>query len=176
MKLSFYSLLIVSVFSLAACGDDEDTILNNENIVGTWNLTMYDADAEISFGLGGVVAETTQSTSTLTESTVKITFNADGTWTSEGDLTITTTVDGMMETSEQSDGVGSGTYIVADGRLTMSDLDAGDEADVSDIEFDTNYTPDTRIEMNGTTTESDTDPLLGLEFTIDLDLSMVLER
>ena len=175
MKLSFYALLIMGVFSLAACGDDEDTILNNDNIIGTWDLTMYDADSDISIGFGGI-SETTTSISTLTASTVKITFNADGTWTSEGDLTIETTVDGMTETTEESDGLGNGTYVVADGRLTMSNIDAGDESDVSEIEFDTNYTPDTRIEMNGTASESDTDPILGLEFTIDLDLNMVLER
>lgn len=176
MKLSFYALLIMGIFSLAACGDDEDnSTLTSDNIIGTWDLTAYDADADITIGFGGI-SETTQSTSTLTESTVTVTFNTDGTWTSEGDLTIITTTDSTTETTEETDGLGNGTYVVADGKLTMSNIDAGDEADVSEIEFNTIYTPDTRIEMDGTAMESGTDPILGLEFSIDLDLSMVLQR
>jgi hypothetical protein len=177
MKLSFYALLLLGIFSLAACGDDDgDGVqLTSDNIVGTWDLTGYDADADVSLGFGGVT-ETTKSTSTLTESTVTITFSSDGTWTSEGNYTISTTTDGMTETSEEENGIGSGTYTVADGKLTMSNIDAGDESDVSEIEFDTNYTPDTKIEMSGNAMESGTDPFLGLEFSIDLDLNMVLEK
>jgi hypothetical protein len=177
MKLSFYALLIMGVFSLAACGDDDDNgvKLTSDNIVGTWNLTAYDSDADVTIGFGGI-NETSQSTSTLTESTVTVTFKNDGTWTSEGDYTISTTTDGMTETSEETDGLGEGTYTVADGKLTMSNIDAGDESDVSEIEFATDYTPDSKIEMSGNAMESGTDPFLGLEFSIDLDLTMVLEK
>ena len=176
MKFSFYALLMVGLFSFSSCDkDDPEVKLDDEAIVGTWNLTAYDADADVGIGFAGVV-ETTKSVSTISNSTVTVTFDATGNWTSTGDYTLTTTVDGETETEEVTGGIGSGTYTVVDGRLTMSDIDAGDENDVETIEFDTSYSPDTQIDLVANVKESGSDPVFGLDFEIDLMLDMTLEK
>jgi hypothetical protein len=176
MKFSIYALLIAGLFSFSSCDKDDDGVkLSSEAIVGTWNLTTYDSDADVGIGFAGVF-ETTNAVSTMSNSTVTITFDASGNWTSTGDYTLTTTSDGETETEDVTGGIGSGTYTVVDGRLTMNDIDAGDESDVESIEFDTNYSPDTKIDLEANVKESGSDPVFGLDFEIDLMLNMTLEK
>lgn len=176
MKFSIYALALLGFFAFSSCEKDDDSVkLDSTNIQGTWNLTTYDSDTDVSIGVG-LLVDKTNTVSSISNSTVTVTFKADGTWTSEGDYTLTTTSEGTTETDEISDGIGGGTYTLADGQLTMSDIDAGDEADIASIDFNSAYTPDTRIDLNADVTEMTTDPFFGLDVTIDLMLNMVLEK
>lgn len=160
--------------SLSSCGDDDDNSpgLSNATIAGTWNVTAYTSDSDITFG-----GEVTNATSSISNSTLTITFSETGTWTSEGSYTQTVVSDGMTET-EVIDDIGTGIYTTTNGRLQLQGLDAGDEADL-EIPFDFNVTEfdaDRIMVLDGNAMESIMDPIFGLTFDVDIDIDMTLER
>lgn len=174
MRNFFFLLLCVGLVSFSSCGDDDDnsSSLTTENIAGTWNVTAYSNEGDIT-----ALGSTTSTSSVASNSTLTITFNDGGTWTSAGTYTLTTTSDGTTDT-EEVDGLGGGTYTISNGSLTLQGLDAGDESDVEVplvLNVDS-FVENMLIELSGNTNETIMDPFFGLEITIDLDTDMTLER
>lgn len=175
MRNFFYLLLFVSVATFSACGDDDSAgaALTQENISGEWNLTMFSNDGSVSVsGFGSSPIE-----SDISNSTVVIDFAADGTWTSMGQYDITVVSD-TTTTDTYTDGIGSGTYTVENGRLSMTGIDSGDEADTETptVLNVRNFVPDMIIELTGNNMASFTDPFFGLTVSTNFDTEMVLER
>lgn len=176
MRNFFFLLLALSLFTFAACGDDDadsPAELNQTNIVGDWNLTVFNNDADISIaGLGD-----TRVTSELASSNVVVSFAAGGTWTSTGEFDLTVVSD-TTTTETYTDGIGSGTYTVTSTQLTMTGIDAGDEADVEGPSVFTvrNFQENMLIDLSGNVMETIMDPFFGLTITTDITTEMTLER
>jgi len=170
-------LLPLCLFLFTACGDDDDSAsaeLTQENIVGDWNLTALDSDFAISIaGLGD-----NSGTSDIANSSVIVTFEADGTWTSDGQYDITIMSSDTTETETYDDGIGSGTYTVTSTMLTMTGIDSGDEADTETPTpfMVTNFQEGMLIELDGNVMETVTDPFFGLEISADVTTKMTLEK
>lgn len=175
MRNFFFLLLALSLFTFTACGDDDAAMaeLNQDNIVGDWNLTVFNNDADISIvGFGESSA-----TSEISNSNVVVTFAAGGTWTSTGDFDITIVSDSTT-TETYTDGIGSGTYTVTSTQLTMSGIDGGDDADTEAPTVFTvrSFQENMLIDLAGNVMETITDPFFGLTVTTDVDTEMTLER
>ena len=117
----FFGLLLLSTMALYSCGDDDDNGTVDENqIVGTWDLDDADLDLEIALdNMGSTI--TTTSNSSLVTSNIKITFNEDGTYSSVGNATFLNRTPGLPdeEFTTQSD-TSSGTYTVTGDTIVFS--------------------------------------------------------
>lgn len=176
MRNFFFLLLTLSLFTFTACGDDDATMaeLNQDNIVGDWNLTAFNNDASITLDgqpFGDV-------TSSIANSNAVVSFAADGTWSSTGmyDITIMTT--DTTETETVTDGIGSGTYTVTATELSMTGIDAGDEADTETPTVFTvnNFQLNALLDLSGTASETTMDPFFNLTIGADVSTEMTLER
>lgn len=172
MRNFFFLLLTLSIFTFAACGDDDAAMaeLNQDNIVGDWNLTVFGNDADIT-----IAGATSSVTSDISNSTVVITFAEAGTWTSTGSFDVTIVADSTT-TEMYTDGIGSGTYTVTSTQLTMTGIDAGDEADtetptVLNVQ---SFSENMMLSLAGSASE--TVEFFGITATTEVDTEMVLER
>ncbi|MEM9261035.1 MAG: hypothetical protein AAGA62_15435, partial [Bacteroidota bacterium] len=146
-----------------------------ENIQGSWNLTGMDVNAEITIS-DGIQTENSTIVSTIANSTVVMTFNADGTWSSTGMVEVTTTDEDGTETTELTDGVGSGTYTVTNGVVCIAGIYAGNEADVEDpVPYTvTRFQPGSLLVLDGSAMESV--DFFGATLSLDLEQEITLEQ
>lgn len=178
MRTAFFSLLFMGLFLVSSCGSDDDSnsvAITMENIQGSWNLTDMNVDAEIVVS-DGTTTERSSIVSTIANSTVVMTFNANGTWSSTGMLEITTTDADGTETTELTDGIGSGTYTVVNGTISIAGIDAENEADVEDpVPYNvTTFQPGSRLVLDGSAMESV--DFFGVMFSVDLEQEITLEQ
>ncbi|MEZ4984240.1 MAG: hypothetical protein R2795_04250 [Saprospiraceae bacterium] len=178
MKQLFLLFLAISLTALG-CKKDEDPALTSENIQGTWNLTLMEQDGRTGLGIAGVYDYTTFDNA-LSNSTITITFNADGTWTSAGAGTFTSTTqetgaDPETETIELTSGIGAGTYTVVDGKLTINGLEAGLEVDGR--AFSTkSFSPAAKVELENKIDEVEQGAIFGLDVSVEATALMTLEQ
>jgi|GEM_PF-3170709 len=174
MRIALYTLLVAGIFTFNGCGSDDDAaaMLSMDNIQGSWDLTAYSSDSDVT-----VLGETSNLTSEISNSSVVVSFAADGSWTSEGSYTITS-MDADTTTVEMyDDGIGEGTYTVSSGSLTLVGLDAGDESDMESLTLNVaQFTEGSELRLNASVMETIMDPFFGLTITIDADIDMALER
>lgn len=172
MRNFFFLLLTLSLFTFAACGDDDAAMaeLNESNIVGDWNLTVFGNDADVT-----IAGATSNITSDISNSNVVVSFAAGGTWTSTGSFDITIVSDSTT-TETYTDGIGSGTYTVTSTQLTMTGIDAGDEADTETptVLNVRSFTENMLLSLAGSASE--TVEFFGITATTEIDTEMVLER
>lgn len=78
-KLNLFAVLMLFIasFTFVSCGDDDDDY-SADDIVGTWNVVKVDLTAEVN----GVVDEEESTHETYEMGQFTMTFNADGTYTS----------------------------------------------------------------------------------------------
>lgn len=177
MRTVFFFLFCSCIFLATSCGNDDDNAVSvtMENIQGTWNLTAMASDADITIS-DGSLTDRSSITSSISNSTITITFNADGTWSSVGTCDITVTDSDGTETTELTDGVGNGTYTVANGTVTIVGIDAEDETDVEEpVPYSVvAFEPGSRLILDGSAMESI--DFFGATFSIDLEQRMTLEQ
>jgi hypothetical protein len=172
MKNVFLLLLLSAIFLTTSCKKDDDAPqLTKENIEGTWRVTLWEDEGTIGIGAAGVF-DNSDVSSFISNSMLTITFNADGTWTSDGDYTRTSTSDGDTDVAMET-GIGSGAYSVSGGKLTMEAFDF----DNFDPVFDTkSFSVDKKIELENKFSETETGAFLGLDVKLDLTTKMTLEK
>lgn len=179
MRITFFSLLCISFFLISSCGGDDDTnaiAITIQDIQGSWNLTGMDTDAEVSLTESGQT-ERAPIVSSIANSTVVMTFNADGTWTSTGMVQINITYEETeMETTELTNGIGSGTYTIADGQVSIAGIEAENETDVEEpVPYTViSFQPNSRLVLDGRAMESI--DFSGSIFSIDLEQTITLEQ
>ncbi|SEQ46396.1 hypothetical protein [Neolewinella agarilytica] len=170
-------MLPLCLLLFTACGGDDDSDaveLTQENVVGDWNLIELNNDFEVSIaGLGDE-----SGSSEIANSTVVVTFAADGTWSSAGQYDITIMSSDTTEMETYDDGIGSGTYSVTNSQLSMTGIDAGDDSDTESPTVFTvrSYVMGSSLELVGNASETIMDPFFGLTVSVDVDTEMVLER
>jgi hypothetical protein len=179
MKYFFFLVLAITL-SVTACKKDKDSDaiqLTSENVQGTWNLNEGSINGKIGFGAQGQFAYT-DIDAALSNIAVTVTFNADGTWTSTGTATATiiTTEEGEApetETENLTNGIGSGTYTVTNGKLTLSGLNLTNDPqeDEDPITFNvTSFTPDSKLDLFNYTKTQETDPVFGFDVSQELTI------
>ncbi|MGB3547618.1 MAG: hypothetical protein WBA17_11620 [Saprospiraceae bacterium] len=179
-NLLLFALVLTGTLFTTGCGDDDDgTSINKEQLVGTWKVTVLDTDADASvtgFGASNTV-------SSISNSTLTITFLENNTYTSTGSYTetSTTTEAGSAPVTDVEDftgGIGNGTWSITGGKLVIDDLETGGESDVdAPVTFDVrNFVPDAEIVLFSNVQESFTDPFIGLMIDLDADIDMRLEK
>lgn len=174
-QLMYLFILCVPVFILS-CGDDDDsTGLTEETIDGRWNLDAYDNE----FDLELAPAPRSTGTSQIINSTVIIDFDSeDDTWTSSGAYTLVIEDEDGRAELDYTDGVGSGTYTVREGKLTMIGFDAGDNTTtIQPVPFETvRFNPDSEYVGTGTINIDIEDPVFNFDIRIDGELTLELSR
>jgi hypothetical protein len=177
MKHLFFLVLAISL-SVTACKKDKDTDsiqLTSENVLGTWNLNTGSLNGKIGFGIQGQFAYT-DIDANLSNIAVTATFNADGTWTSMGTATATIVTKEQGEASETeteqlTNGIGSGTYTVTNGKLTLNGLNLSNDPfeEEDPITFDvTSFTPDAKLDLFNYTKTQETDPVFGFDVSQEI--------
>ncbi|WP_338790691.1 lipocalin family protein [Bernardetia sp. MNP-M8] len=88
LKLNWLFLLIISAVFLTSCGDEEEESEDNLGVVGTWNLVSlkYNSVTTITYDAGPVLNNATVAEAVDTD--LRLTFNANNTYTTEGDYSI----------------------------------------------------------------------------------------
>jgi len=134
MRFTTILSLLLAVLFISSCGDDDAPSISiaTADVAGTWKVDKLDTDAEL---IAVNVGVTTGSSITSGEPT--ITFNDDGTWTSEGEFTNSVTI--IAGTSmNMEDGLGDGTYRVSGNKIFMTGLELNNSsapAATEEIEF-----------------------------------------
>lgn len=174
MKNALLLLLALTLLTFGSCKKDEEVVqLTSENIQGTWRLTTFANDGTIS--LAGVASPFSSS---ISNSTVTITFSRSGenqTFTSTGDYTLTINSQEGVETEDMTGGIGDGSYTLAEGVLTLTNIDIGDEADTETLLLNVeSFQVDNFIELQGETRENSM--VFGIPFGIDYTTDMRLEK
>ncbi|MEM1357245.1 MAG: hypothetical protein AAGF89_03560 [Bacteroidota bacterium] len=179
MRTTFFFLLFMSLFLISSCGGDDDSppiLITSEDIVGTWNLTGMDIDAKLSLTEMGQT-ESAPAVAFITNSSVMMTFNNDGTWSSTGMVLINTTYEESdMETTELANGIGSGTYTITNGMLSIAGIDPENETGVTaPVPYSiVSFQPNVELILNGNAMEST--EFSGATFSVDLKQTITLER
>lgn len=172
MKKLFFLLLAFTVFTQWGCQNNDDD-LSVDDIVGTWDVTVFKVDITSSTETIGTVRYILN----YSNITYTLTFNANGTWTSDGDATLVFTEDGQTTTTVQTGGLGSGTYTVANGKLTINNLEADPNAPPSSNEFEVLlFEPDAKLDLYHEQTKTQVLPIVNLSNTSTLKMDMKLER
>lgn len=170
MRNFFFLLLCVSMVSFASCGDDDDNgpTVSMADIVGNWNVTMLSSENEVVVANIGATTAYTTSNSTLT-----LTFNDDGSWTSGGAFTRTATLAGTP-VDAMLNGIGSGTYTVNGGTVTLNGVE-NIGADIDNIPFRVEeFTTGSLLRLIAD--EDDIASILGIESGFRFDADMTLEQ
>lgn len=172
MKKLFFLLLAFTVFTQWGCQNNDDD-LSVDDIVGTWDVTVFKVDITSSTETIGTVRYILN----YSNITYTLTFNANGTWTSTGDATLVFTEDGQTTTTVQTGGLGSGTYSVANGKLTINNLEADPNAPPSSNEFEVLlFEPGAKLDLYHEQTKTQVLPIVNLNNTSTLKMDMKLER
>lgn len=176
MKNVFLLLLVSAIFLATSCKKDDDgPQLTQDNVVGTWDVTAMDMDGVIGLGVSPIFQNSDVSSS-ISNSMLTVTFKADGTWTSAGSYTLTSTNGTDTTTTTESD-MGSGTYTVANGKIAMVGVDFSDDADVNEQTFEaTSFQADKKIVLKSDTNVTESDPIFGLDVKVDVVVNMTLEK
>ncbi|MGB5983272.1 MAG: lipocalin family protein [Nonlabens sp.] len=124
----YFTLLSVFAIFFISCEDDKE--LNEGEvdinaIVGTWTFTDVDVDIETSSDLTAGVPINVANTSLDSSNTdATVTFNADGTYTAQGNVTLVTTQTGLGSDSQTQNVDGtSGQYTISGRIITFTDSD-----------------------------------------------------
>lgn len=118
------SLLLVSSLLIVSCGDDDSDdnsgSVDTSLIVGTWNFDDMDLDVETSVsGLGQDI--TTSTNNTIVSSTTTVTFNNDGTYTTDGEYEIEFETAGIGTQTQTIDMTGgSGNYVINGNEIVIT--------------------------------------------------------
>lgn len=168
--------LLMGVLGMTACREEENE-LTQEDVVGTWDMNGYDGDVEATIS-GGGVNQTVATTFNTSNPDVKVTFNADGTWTSTGTYTLNVTSNGQTASEMVAEGgLGSGIYSISEGKLLMKGLQTTSDTQVEEIEMSSkSFTADQKLELEGEGTSMVVDPVFGLNVTSKAKVNMLLER
>jgi hypothetical protein len=171
MKYFFFLVLVITL-SVTACKKDKDTNsiqLKSEDVVGTWNLTERTQNVKFGLGFQGQFSYTDFEIY-LSYINMTVTFNANGTWTSSGTAKETTITKEEGEAPETdtyniTGGIGSGTYMIINGKLSMDGLEFSIEADTDEpMVFDaTSFVPDSKLDIFNYIKLTNTDPASGLQ-------------
>lgn len=125
-KLAKISSLLLLIL-IASCKKDNDTInVNQEDVEGTWNLTDVSCtDGTTTTTVDGAPPISGTFTVTGKNYNLTVTFNADGTYESQGSYTavVTVKVQGITDVQESDSGFfeGTGTWSVSGNTLTAND-------------------------------------------------------
>lgn len=172
MKKLFFLLLAFTIFTQWGCQNNDDDF-TMDGVVGTWDVKFMKLD----------ITSTTQSIGTIisilnyTNITYTLTFKSDGTWTSNGDATLVFTEDGQTTTTVQTGGLGSGTYSVANGKLTINSLQADPNSPPTSNEFEIRrFEAGAKLDIYHEQTKTQVLPIVNLSNTSTLKLDMKLER
>lgn len=145
----FFALSLVLFF--ASCTDDDD-ITTNDELIGTWEATFFDANIDSSTELNGIF-NTSNSAISSSNLNYRLTFT-ENEFTTEGsyDITVVSSTEGMVfntTNSSLTDVMGDGTYTVDGDQITtmgpfftfeangMSGA-AGDEGQTATFEINSN--------------------------------------
>lgn len=182
MKNTFSLLLSLALLTFGSCkeeqGGEEVVQLTSQNIQGTWRLTTFSND-----GTRSVAGQPEPFNSTISNSTVTITFSRrdinpqtfEQTFTSTGDYTVTINTAEGVETEERTGGIGNGSYTLAGGVLTLTNIDIGDEADTDILILNVeSFQLDNFVELQGETSFS-TD-IVGVPTDLDYTTNMRIEK
>ena len=171
MKYFFFLVLAISL-SATSCKKDKDTNsiqLKSEDVVGTWNLTERTQNVKFGFGFQGQFSYTDINIY-LTDIKMTVTFKANGTWTSSGTAKETTIYKEEGEAPETdtyniTGGIGSGTYMIVNGKLSMDGLEFSIEPDTDGpMVFDaSSFVPDSKLDIFNYIKLTNTDPGSGLQ-------------
>ena len=148
--LRFLSLALASVLLLIACGDDDEAVVvTQEGLVGTWRLTENTSETTTSSDLGGQSASVT-ATGRTEESTAEMTFEADGTYTTTGQVTLVITTVGVEQRQTLNYDSQGGTYELAGNTIRFAgpgiSVDGNTVASSSEARV-TTFVPGQRLEM-----------------------------
>lgn len=122
-KILSLSLLI----AISSCKKDDDTLnVTNEDVAGIWSLTDVSCtDGTTTTTVDGAPPISGTFTVTGKNYNLTVTFNADGTYESEGSYTavVTVKVQGITDVQESDSGFfeGTGTWSVSGNTLTSND-------------------------------------------------------
>ena len=123
-----FTLLILTLLCYTSCEDDKELNegqVDASAIVGTWTFTDVDVDIDTSSELTGgnsINVANTSLDSSNTDATV--TFNADGTYVAQGNITLITTQQGLgNDTQTQNIDGTSGVYTINGRTITFTDPD-----------------------------------------------------
>lgn len=95
--------LAAALITTTACGDDDSAGPTAEDIVGTWDILENNAETNVVSSFGDQTF-TSKATLTSESSTAEITFDADGTYTTAGEITLVTVTESLLTGSiEQRD-------------------------------------------------------------------------
>ncbi len=170
-----FSLLFAATLLLVSCGDDDESSnsIDSSLIVGTWNFSDLDVDFETEFDFGPISSPRSTSNTAFESSNATITFNDDGTYVVNGDITTLNTQQGEDDFTEtESFDNLMGEYTIVGNEITFSDafIDADTDFDIpglgNEVYTITELTSDNLvIDVEFSASQSTTDA----SYFIDLD-------
>lgn len=140
--IKYATLIFASALLAVGCDKDDNEGVGSADLVGTYELTAYDASTTASSG-----SNTTTSEQMLVSDDVTLTFNGDGTYEQRG----TGVVSVETETNGTPSGTGEvrldftseGTYDIVDGKLVGFEL-GSTTSQATELP-----TTDLRVDLNG---------------------------
>lgn len=127
MKKTVTLLTIFTLF-IFSCVDDKELNegeVDTAAIIGTWTFNDVDIDIDTSSDLiGGNTINVANTSLDNSNSDATVTFNPDGTYTAQGNITLITTQQGLVSDTQTQNIDGTfGQYTISDRTITFTDAD-----------------------------------------------------
>ena len=126
MNRILLAFILLSVVFLSRCKPEkegpfiEEYTLTEADLIGTWTVDRFSSDYRIS---GTFIGEDVdeRGTTKIGNSDLQLRFDADGSWTSSGDYSLTVANESQQEVTQQS-GIGEGTWSFRSDTLYLDGL------------------------------------------------------
>ena len=178
MPKSLLSLTLLFILLSTGCRDkEEEIILTESDVLGTWLVTAFDNDYRISGTFGGEPLDE-RGQSRISDSDLQLIFLDNGRWQSTGEFTATVTTENDRQSREYT-GVGAGTWSFSRDTLYVSGLKTYNEtgyfADPQPFAL-SSFEKERSLDFTASVDATESEPSFGIEIRTQADYTLQLIR